>query len=49
MVSSEDDPLSWKQLDAPMMSSGGYMAYDKDHKLLYSANMWDGVWRVVIE
>jgi len=49
MVASESDPMNWKTLDTPKMSSGGYLAYDPDHKLLYSANYWDGVWRVVVE
>lgn len=49
MVADESDPMNWKKLETPKMSSGGYMAYDPDHKLLYSANYWDGVWRVVVE
>jgi photosystem II stability/assembly factor-like uncharacterized protein len=49
MIGSEADPMTWKTFESPKMSSGGYTAYDPDHKLLYSANYWEGVWRVVVE
>jgi hypothetical protein len=49
MVGSEADPMTWKTFESPKMSSGGTMAYDADHKLIYSANLWDGVWRVVVK
>jgi hypothetical protein len=43
-------PMAWTTFDAPPMSSGASgMTYDPDHKLLYSANYWDGVWRVRVE
>jgi len=48
-VANEADPLNWSVLETPKMSSGGTLAYDADHKLLYSANYWDGVWRVVMK
>jgi hypothetical protein len=35
--------------NAPMMTSGGFLAYDPDHHILYSANYWQGVWRVVVK
>ncbi len=43
-------PLAWTTLDSPKMSSGGAtLAYDADHHLLYSANYWEGLRRVVAE
>jgi hypothetical protein len=35
---------------SPSTSSGGtWLAYDPAHHLLYSANYWDGLWRVVVK
>ena len=37
-------------MNSPDLSSGGvYLAYDPDHHILYSANYWDGLWRVVVK
>jgi len=49
-VADESDPMTWSNFDSAAMTSGGTaLAYDPDHKLLYSANYWDGLWRVVVE
>lgn len=43
------DPMHWSKVDSPMLSSGGAtLAYDADHHILYSANYWDGAYRVVV-
>jgi hypothetical protein len=43
------DPQTWTKFTSPQMTSGGgHMAYDPDHHLLYSANYWEGLWRVVV-
>jgi hypothetical protein len=43
-------PGTWSQFTAPNLSSGGsVLAYDPDHHLLYSANYWDGLYRVVVK
>ena len=47
--SPEGDGLTWTQMDSPMLSNGGQLAYDAVHKLLYSSNLGEGFWRVVTE
>jgi hypothetical protein len=50
MRATEGDPRSWSSFDSPEMTSGANrMFYDPDHKLLYTANWWEGVKRVVVE
>jgi hypothetical protein len=46
---SEADGTTWTQMDTPVLSNGGALAYDPDHQLLYSSNLGAGVWRVVVE
>lgn len=48
-TAAEADGLSWSQMDSPMLSNGGQLAYDADHHLLYSSNLGEGMWRVVVE
>ncbi|HWB76020.1 MAG TPA: hypothetical protein VG755_13720 [Nannocystaceae bacterium] len=48
-TASESDGLTWSQLDSPMLSNGGQLAYDEVHHLLYSSNLGAGMWRVVVE
>lgn len=48
-TSAEDDGLTWTQMDSPMLSNGGQLAWDADHHLLYSSNGGEGMWRVVVE
>lgn len=44
------DPQSWSELDSPLLTSGAsWMAYDPDHRILYTTNYWEGAWRIVIE
>jgi len=46
----EDNPIHWTELDVETGDKGWgayYMAYDKDHHILYGSEMGDGVWRVV--
>lgn len=45
--SPEADGLTWTQMDSPMLSNGGGLAYDPDHHILYSSNLGAGFWRVV--
>ena len=44
-----DDGLTWTQMDSPMLSNGGQLAWDPDHHLLYSSNGGEGMWRVVVQ
>lgn len=47
---TEADPSNWSRFDSPMVTSGANrMVYDADHKLLYTANWWEGVKRVVVD
>jgi hypothetical protein len=46
-TSPENDGINWTQLQSPMLSNGGQLAYDMDHHLLYSSDEGAGVWRVV--
>jgi hypothetical protein len=41
------DPTHWAPIPgAPQLAScAASMAYDPDHKILYSANYWEGLWR----
>lgn len=45
------NPTAWTRMSgAPSLSSGGtWLSYDPDHHILYSANYWDGLWRVVVQ
>jgi hypothetical protein len=44
------NPQAWSIFDSPMLTSGAAsMAYDPDHRILYTANYWEGVWRIVVE
>lgn len=45
----ESAPMMWTTFGSPQMTSGGFLAYDPDHHLLYSANYWEGLWRVVVK
>ena len=47
--SAETDGSTWAELEHPVMTQGGNLAYDKAHKLLYSSNLDAGLWRVVTE
>jgi hypothetical protein len=50
LKATEAAPTTWTTLQSPALSSGGSrMTYDPDHKVLYSANHWDGIWRVVVK
>jgi photosystem II stability/assembly factor-like uncharacterized protein len=42
------DPKTWTTMDSPALSSGGSLGYDPSHHLLYSSNLGDGFWRVVL-
>ena len=47
---SQSAPTTWTTLDSPKMTSGGAtLAFDRDHRILYSANYWEGLRRVVVE
>jgi hypothetical protein len=46
-TSPESDGQTWTQLDSPMLSNGGELAYDKTRNILYSADLGAGFWRVV--
>ena len=43
------DGTTWTEMDSPLLSNGGPLAYDSDHHILYSSNMYAGFWRVVTE
>jgi hypothetical protein len=47
--SPETDGQSWTEMQGPNVSMGGTMGYDPGHKLLYSSNGAQGLWRVVVE
>jgi len=51
LQATEADPLTWKPMSYPaeLTSGATWLSYDSDHKILYSSNYWDGVWRVVME
>ncbi len=46
----DTDPSNWKSLESPAsMGQGGVsIAYDPDHRILYSSNYVSGFWRVVV-
>jgi hypothetical protein len=47
-TSLETDGATWKAFASPAMPHGAVsLAYDHDHKVLYSANTSSGLWRVV--
>jgi hypothetical protein len=50
-VASEDDPTIWTEFDGPPNETWGsyWMAYDPDHKILYSSNQTGGLWRMLTE
>jgi photosystem II stability/assembly factor-like uncharacterized protein len=48
LSSPEDNGQTWTELPSPELNMGGIMAYEKAHRLIYSANMLGGVWRVVV-
>ena len=45
--SPEADGTHWSPLSSPLISDGGPLAYDFDHHILYSSNVYAGFWRVV--
>jgi hypothetical protein len=48
--SPESDGQTWTAMTSPPpVTQGGTMGIDRAHKLLYSSNMKDGLWRVVVE
>jgi hypothetical protein len=47
-TSAETDGRTWTRLAAPMMTNGGGLVYDPDHRILYSSNEEAGFWRVVV-
>ena len=47
---SQSAPTKWTTFDSPKMTSGGAtLAFDRDHHILYSANYWEGLRRVVVK
>lgn len=49
LVSAENDGLAWREIAIPdQIAIGGTLAYDAKHRLLYSSNMIDGLWRMVV-
>lgn len=38
----------WTEMKTPGFEQGGALAYDRDHKILYSSNCQQGLWRVVL-
>jgi hypothetical protein len=45
------DPTMWSPLFKPetMSNGGSTIVYDSDHKLLYSANLFAGLWRARVQ
>jgi hypothetical protein len=49
-TASVSAPTTWTTFTSPKMTSGGTrLAYDPSYHVLYSANYWEGVWRVVVK
>jgi hypothetical protein len=49
-ASAAASPMAWAPAPQfPLIEGGGYLAYDADHHLLYSANYWLGVFRIRLE
>jgi hypothetical protein len=49
LSSSENDGTSWLVMKSPdKIHTGGTLAYDHKYQLLYSSNIHDGLWRVVV-
>ncbi|MBK8239363.1 MAG: hypothetical protein IPK74_27890 [Deltaproteobacteria bacterium] len=46
---SVDDGVTWTEFDAPSLSMGGSFGYDPGHGVLYSSNLQEGFWRVVVK
>ncbi len=46
---SIDDGVTWTEFDAPSLSMGGSFGYDPGHGVLYSSNLQEGFWRVVVK
>jgi hypothetical protein len=47
--SSVIDGLTWTAMpNVPSINQGGTMAYDAGNHLLYSSNLTQGLWRVVV-
>jgi len=43
-------PTAWTTYPSPNLTSGGaVLAYDPDRHILYSANYWEGLYRVVVK
>jgi hypothetical protein len=47
---AEVNPSTWTSLDSPttMMQGGISIAFDKDHRILYSSNYVSGFWRLIL-
>jgi hypothetical protein len=45
---SDDDGVSWQEMDVPPLAMGGTFGYDPGHGILYSSNGQTGFWRVVV-
>jgi photosystem II stability/assembly factor-like uncharacterized protein len=49
-TSPESDGNTWTEMTTPdAIRVGGNMHYDPGHKLMYSSNLEDGLWRFVVE
>jgi hypothetical protein len=50
-AASASNPNAWTSMTGvPTLASDGcWTAYDPVHHILYSANYWDGLWRLVLQ
>jgi hypothetical protein len=48
LVAPADGAEPWTSFPSPGLTQGGVLAIDVDHRVLYSSNCQDGLWRVVL-